>query len=660
MSFFISLAAIVAICLFVTVRFKANSAWTPFFVVAFITLFSCYLGTLNLLVPAIYLVLAFAVFSLVYVFILKRKDLKANLLSFLSPGMVFFIASSIFFFFALQKENAAFSVWDEFSFWGTAAKNVFAHRQLYTLFESSMINISYPPVLPVFSFFMQFFGGAFSEYMVYVAYAVIEMAVVTILFSRIRWKNPVAIVVVAFFALAGIYSFWWGFEGLIAYCTSYADYILGFVFAAPLLIYFSSDDKSLIKYLGVLLGLMLLPLTKDIGFAFGLIASVVIAADMVLANNYPSERVFKSENKWLRLVYPAALFIAVIASYFIWTLHFNAVTELSRVEVSYSYSIFDMLRGKDDYFNQIIHKMFTVTSTKQLVTFGTINVMLVVFFIVPIIVSLFTKSKRQILRTLLFSFLMLCGFLLYSVFQSYLYTAIFVHTESHDLISYTRYMSSYAIGWFFIMTGVCLFDITKPFFKRLSLSLGVAVCAVLLSAHFYFCNVHPDQYVFTSEKVICGPNEMRRRMSDITNKFDGYLTSDDKIYFIAQNSDGGEWFIFNYQAQPAYTVKTLGGGNFVSLDTPKEDMVGTYNVYADKKIFTDYIREQGIDYVYIFVLDDYFISEFSDMFEDKLVTYFDNSSGLYMVVDKGADLVSFVPVPTGMAIENLKAEYGVD
>ena len=151
MSFFISLAAIVAICLFVTVRFKANSAWTPFFVVAFITLFSCYLGTLNLLVPAIYLVLAFAVFSLVYVFILKRKDLKANLLSFLSPGMVFFIASSIFFFFALQKENAAFSVWDEFSFWGTAAKNVFAHRQLYTLFESSMINISYPPVLPVFS-----------------------------------------------------------------------------------------------------------------------------------------------------------------------------------------------------------------------------------------------------------------------------------------------------------------------------------------------------------------------------------------------------------------------------------------------------------------------------------------------------------------------------
>ena len=89
-------------------------------------------------------------------------------------------------------------------------------------------------------------------------------------------------------------------------------------------------------------------------------------------------------------------------------------------------------------------------------------------------------------------------------------------------------------------------------------------------------------------------------------------------------------------------------------------MVGTYNVYADKKIFTDYIREQGIDYVYIFVLDDYFISEFSDMFEDKLVTYFDNSSGLYMVVDKGADLVSFVPVPTGMAIENLKAEYGVD
>lgn len=656
MDFFISLLAILAISMFLCVRFKLNSAVTPFVTIAALTLFICYLGVLNLLYVAACAVFAFAVFSLIYVFYIKRKELSESLKAFLTPGIIFFTAACIFFFFALKAQNAAFRVWDEFSFWGTAAKNVFEHRQLYTLFESSMINISYPPVLPVFSLFMQFFGTAFAEYKVYVAYAVLEMAVMTIFFARIDWKKPVSIAVTSFFSLACIYVFWWSFDGMISYCTSYADFILAYVFAAPLLIYFSDETRGVPKFLAVIAGLMLLPLTKDVGFAFGLIAATIIAADMVLFRRYPTDTLFKKKSKLLLLIYPFLLFVADIVSYLIWTLHFNAATNIPRVEVFYEYSALEIFTGKDPYFIEILSKMIAEIPARQLFTAGTMLEMIILFTLLPIIISFFTKSKKSILRVSVTSILMLCGFALYYVFMAYLYTAIFYHTADVDLISFNRYITSYALGWMLVSFGICMFEITKPFWKRFSLALGTGALAVLMAAHFYCCPVHPDQYLFTSYKVDVSMNEIRDYIENTTGKFHGYLTTEDRIYFACQNSNGGEWFVYNYAMQPAYVVKSFGGGNFVPLDTTDAEMP-PYGMRADRKNFSEYLREQAVDFIYVYKADTYFIEEFGPMFSDNLVGFFDGSGGFYMVVDNGGDEVAFEVVNNPLVLEQLRADF---
>lgn len=657
MDFFISLIAILAISMFLCVRFKLNSAITPFVTVAGLTIFMCLCGILNLLYVAGLAVFAFAIFSLVYVFYIKKKELGASLKAFLTPGIAFFAAACIFFFFALKAEDASFLVWDEFSFWGTAAKNVFEHRQLYTLFESSMINISYPPALSVFSFFIQFFGGVFAEYKVYLAYAIIEMAVMTIFFSRLDWKKPISIIVTSFFSLACIYLFWWSLDGLVAYCTSYADYILGYVFAAPLLIYFSDETRGLPKFVAVLLGLMLLPLTKDVGFALGLIAATVIAADMVLFKRYPTDTLFNKKSKLLLLVYPLLLYVANIASYLMWTLHFNTVTHIPRVEVFYEYSALEIFTGKDPYFNTILSKMIAEIPTRQLYTVGTMLEMIILFTLLPIIVSLFTKSKKQILRTSLMSFLMLCGFALYYVFMAYLYAAIFYHTETHDLVSFGRYISSHTFGWMLVSFGVCMFEITKPFWKRFTLLLGTGACALLMVAHFYFCPVHPDQYVFTSWKVNAGKNEIREYIDNTAGKFRKELSVDDRIYFICQESSGGEWFVYNYAMQPAYVVKTFGGGYFVPMETADADMP-PYSIRANRANFSEFLREQDVDFVYVYKTDDYFINEFSSMFSDNLVGFFDGSGGFYMVIDNGGSELSFEAVGNSAALAQLREDFG--
>ncbi|MEG2258812.1 MAG: hypothetical protein RSB78_01360 [Oscillospiraceae bacterium] len=214
MDFAVSFLAILAIAAFFIVRFKLNASVAPFASIALITLFLCYMGTFNLLMPAVYIIFAFAVFSLVYIFWIKRKELCSSVKAIFTPGMTFFIVASLGFLIAVGIKNPYFTFWDEFSFWGIAAKTLFEHQQVYTLFTSSMINISYPPGLPIFSFFMQCTSTVFREWRVYLAYDILIMSVMSMLFARVKWRNYITIPVLSFTAISCLYLFWYSFEGL--------------------------------------------------------------------------------------------------------------------------------------------------------------------------------------------------------------------------------------------------------------------------------------------------------------------------------------------------------------------------------------------------------------------------------------------------------------
>ena len=656
MDFFISLLAVAAISLFLTARFRWNASVAPFFALASILLFVCGCGLFGLLRAAVFAVYAFALYCLVWVFILHRDRALESLRAFLQPGPVFFLAACAFFYFALRAKQPVFTYWDEFSFWGIAAKTIFANNTLYTLCESSMINVSYPPGLPVVGYFFQFLGGSFCEWKHYLAYDVLHMAAMTLLFSRIRWKNVVAILVTSFFSLASIYLFYISSEGMIFYCTSYSDWIVGILFAAALLCWFSDDSRGFPRYLSAVAAIMLLPYIKDIGLALGLIAAVIIAFDMIVSRNYPSERLFGCAKKPVRLVYALLPFAALALSYFSWTVHFQLAENIQRITVPYEYSFFEIITGKDPYFVHILERMISSLDTAQLVSFGPMKDMIAVFFAVPIIGGLLTWDKKKFLRLCALSVELLCAFAVYYVFQAYLYTAIFHHYDTYELTSYNRYIGSYAVGWMYAAFGVLLFEVAQPRFRKLSLAPGVAMCALLLVSHFCLTTVNPDQYVFTSPKIDISSGGVRQLLKDSAADFVPYMTPQDRIYFVCQESNGGEWFVFNFEFQPAYTVKTFGSGYFVPMDTADADMPD-YGVRADRENFTEYLRGQGVDYVYILKIDDYFEREFGGMFSDELRMYHDGSVHMYRIVDENG-AVSFVPVTKGAAIPVLNEQYG--
>ena len=49
-----------------------------------------------------------------------------------SPGFVLFMAGSVFFILLFAVRRPMFYQWDDFTFWGSAAKTTFEHQELYS------------------------------------------------------------------------------------------------------------------------------------------------------------------------------------------------------------------------------------------------------------------------------------------------------------------------------------------------------------------------------------------------------------------------------------------------------------------------------------------------------------------------------------------------
>lgn len=652
----VALLAVLSIALFFVVRFRLNAAVAPFFSVSLIILWLCLVCMTGLVVAGVWAVLLFAVFCLIWVFGIKKTPIKEALSLFFKPGMIFFLVSAVAFFVALGVLTPWFTAWDEFSFWGTAAKSIFEFRQIYTL-QTANVHNSYPPALPLWSFFFQFFGREFTEWKVFLAYDVLMMSVMSLLFARVQWKNVGAILSLTLFGWGGLYLLWWTFDARVLYCTAYADIPIGVVFGGCVLAYYMLRDNQTLRWTVPMTGILMLAFMKDIGMALGLIAAAVIAVDMVFFSKaYPFENKLGGKKGW-RLVFPAALFAAPLFSYFIWAIHFSAATTLSRAPKPYPYSVFDMLAGRDPRFLEVLDTMNQHLFRHQIVSFGTVIEMAVVFALIPILFGLLTWNRKRFLRLTAFSLLMTAGFFAYYYFHAYIYTTVFTFLAPDSLDGFGRYMTSYVAGWMIAVLGVCFSKLGRLKFKKMGLAPAAAVTLLMLCSNLVLLPVHPDQYVFLSSKVSLSAGGLREELISFQQRYEGVVAPEDRVYFVCQQTQGGEWYMFNYQYLPAYTVTGLGAGYFVPPDTPAQDL-GAYQSPVGKEAFVAYLREQRVDLIYVQRIDDYFYREMGPLFSDDLSGVVEKTTPFYLVVDDGQAL-RLVAVRDSEHLAQLRLQYGL-
>lgn len=382
-------AGLLALCglsLFFSWALRRSSALMPLLAVCASMLFFTVAGVFGLLQAAGYVWYALCAVLLAATVVVNKK----NTLGLLTPGLVYFFVGSAALIAVFLLTRPMLTHWDEFTFWGTAAKATGQSHLLYTVAPGNLIARSYPPGLIVYTYMMQFFvPGGFSEPTFIAAFAVLYLAC----FSAgvaVWGKNraPALLLFAALFLLPLLFSpnrpagqMQW------AYQLCMADVPMALLFGGALCFYFSggskpaadsgnfgglrsgsdrnragvsaagggskpapkankpggllggvnetgappaSRDARLFLPLGVILAALVC--VKDMGLALALIALLVVLCDMVFCAR--AHLGFFRLRRWTAILAVFACLLAAVAGfYFLWAWHLEAARGIDRFDL---------------------------------------------------------------------------------------------------------------------------------------------------------------------------------------------------------------------------------------------------------------------------------------------------------------------------------------
>ncbi|MDD3428628.1 MAG: hypothetical protein PHG02_01315, partial [Oscillospiraceae bacterium] len=463
-SVILALAALCCYCLFFTKIFGVNSARTPFLVLCGTIFWLSLWGCFNLLLAGTAFYFLGAAVAAGYVLYTAKKTppalgAKASP-SFISPGMLFFLAFSIFITLLLALQNPLFTEWDEFSFWGTAAKVVKQQNTLYSIIPSGLTNRSYPPGLIVLTYLFEFFAPAFTEWIMFAAYDILFFAVFAAAvscFKNARWQT-------AFLAFAALCATPFFFDVvnreatlIRTYMIAYADMPCAILFGGALALYFSTQKPNHRTVLGVALAFAVLALVKDIALALALIAMVIILADMLFF--HLKEITFlRLKGIWAWVCSAVVMLLAPVLTYLGWGRHLAFYQGVSNLETggSNNMSLFGMvIQGVKEILGfdrtprlqAVLNSMIDAFFTRKVCMIGTGVTVVVLILCIVLAAALLSQNRRYRIRCFWFGLTGTCGFGAYYLFHTITYTYVLKGEEGLQLASYNRYIYTYYLGW---------------------------------------------------------------------------------------------------------------------------------------------------------------------------------------------------------------------
>ena len=144
-------------------------------------------GVLNILKAAVYVIALLAVLSIALgAYWAKRHGgIKSYTGLFLTPG--FFLFVLIVLIMPVVCHRQALSLWDEFSHWGLAAKDMYLFDAMEYRPGTYVTMWSVPPFITLFQYFFLKVSGAYSEPVLYAAH---HIMLFILLLPVCRWIQP--------------------------------------------------------------------------------------------------------------------------------------------------------------------------------------------------------------------------------------------------------------------------------------------------------------------------------------------------------------------------------------------------------------------------------------------------------------------------------------
>lgn len=570
----------------------------------------------------------------------KNKELvKEKLREFFTPGVIFFIFSSIFMLIFLICKKPMVHQWDEYSFWGMSRKLIKEHGSLYTYFNSSMLGQSYPPALPLLVYFFQPFGNAFSEWSAFFAYDVLFFACFCSFTANIGKKNwhisfmafLTAFLMPYFFAIKGFQTF---MEP--TYISLYSDLPLALVFSSIIAVYFFSEDNNEKDVLKIIPLIVLLTFIKDMGFALSCIAVFIIFFDLLVGKR--NFIFFKIKGFFAKCLATFSIVFTTFVSFFMWSYHMGKVIEVDRNAIGGSAGmspvgvvlngIRELLIGPQSEKFATVEKSFISALFNRRISMIGSGVIVIAVITIIFIIAFILGSKNNKKRCISMYITTFIGFIGYYIFHLFLYVYVFGN-EAYTLASYERYISVYYIAWL----NIALLNLyrtvkeDKKLFTKISIT-GFALCVLFVFIYF----VRPENMFTGLNENMYGTRKSVSAKADIIRNI---LDKEDVVYLYCGDNSGERWFTYTFELS---NIKII----------PNQEIDYSDNIKENRKKLYDLFKKYEVSHIVIDISTDSFEKSFSELFDVPMDKIGGNEIACYKV-NYGDGMLSFTLEKEGIA-----------
>ena len=284
MAIVLVMMAVSAVALAIVTGRKTEDTLPVIFTGTVVLLYGFYCVDL-LLVGRILVYIAYGILVGIAVFFICKKKYQGKITSLIvTPGMVFFVALTVVFFFWLSRMRP--SVWDELRLWAASPKALHYATSLQVGEGSLLYGTmqSYPPGMSLFIYFLTALTASYPDAAPFVAMPVFAAVLVLPAFSGMtfrkwRWIIPSVVLFLLFPALLTINGNHASGDWAYYYLSLYIDAFLGIVMGSAFFLCLRRPFSDIFQTVRFALLLFFLPALKNTGAMY---AGVLVVAAFVI------------------------------------------------------------------------------------------------------------------------------------------------------------------------------------------------------------------------------------------------------------------------------------------------------------------------------------------------------------------------------------------
>ncbi len=562
----------------------------------------------NLFEIGFYIIILFALAFPIYLIYckFKNKSIKNIFKNVFTPGFIIFLI--VYTFIYILNFNRGYNVWDEFSHWGVMVKETFSLKDFYNSPKSILqVHADYPPIITIFETIWCMISNGYKESFVYTSIQMLGLSMLFPFLSKLKFDKSINFVVKILLLTICIITM----PILITvgeaqfYSTIYTDVILGISLAYGLSLVYTSEkyDKFLIFNLSLLFSFIIL--TKQIAIVFIMLIIGNLLLNLIIKYHKNIVNAIKNNYKKI-IIYTCILIVIPIVLMYIW----NSITKSNGIEGQFVLSkiklgkLIPIYRGiwGEAYQNQAIHNFIDAILSNykfvntSFISFGYIQLILLSCLLVYF-VGKFSKNKLDVNRNKSLIVTIIVGAIGYAFTLLVLYVFTFDSYEAPRLASIYRYVNTY---WCAIFITICLIYVYCNSDKKTNILYILVPLSIIYI--FWF-----DSNVFKTFKPVLTYSSNSQVVKEDVDNIKKYIKdNDEKVFVIAQNTDGLITFLMQYLLVP-----NKMNTQFYSIG----EKYGNGDVWTKDITSEEWIKElRNYDYLYLYNIDDNFKEKYGKCF----------------------------------------------